>query len=269
VRNLGGADATVSFERYDPRWPYDQPTTAMTELLGALAALGSDAATALPALERLAEQRLSAAVRDELRAACEAIRGAGVHSCCHEAEVELVEPEPIEAPVVGTRLCDLDVELEDQTGRRESLTRFFHGKPAVVAFFYTRCDSPYKCSLTVTRLAALQALLEARGLAGAMRLAAMTYDPDFDLPRRLERYGRDRGVRFGDDVRFFRPTSGFDALAQRLALDVGYGPSTVNRHRIELFLLDAAGDVAASFTRLQWDPDAVLAAAEGLFAPAT
>jgi protein SCO1/2 len=75
-------------------------------------------------------------------------------------------------------------------------------------------------------------------------------------------------VRFGDDVRFFRATAGFDALAARLALGVGYGPSTVNRHRIELFLVDARGDVAASFTRMQWDAAAVLAAAEALLASA-
>ena len=69
-------------------------------------------------------------------------------------------------------------------------------------------------------------------------------------------------MRFGDDVRFFRTTSasGLDTLARYFQLGVGYGPSTVNRHRIEAHLLDARGEIAESFTRLQWTPEAVLAA---------
>jgi cytochrome oxidase Cu insertion factor (SCO1/SenC/PrrC family) len=100
----------------------------------------------------------------------------------------------------------------------------------VVAFFYTRCDNPHKCSLTITKLAALQGSLEERGLAGALKVAAITYDPDFDLPNRLRLYGNDRGMRFGEDARFFRATSGFQEIRRRFDLGVNYGASTVNRH---------------------------------------
>ena len=225
VRNLGGADATVSFESYDPRWPYARPTTALTEIRRTLAALGADAA-------------------------------AGPGHCCHD----MAAMEPLEAHAAGA----LDVELEDQDGRPETFDGFFGGRPAVIAFFYTRCDNPYKCSLTVARLAQVQALVRERGLSGAIRLAAITYDPEFDLPKRLRRYGIDRGMTFGDDARFFRTTSGFDELRRRFRLGVNYGASTVNRHQIEVYVLDAEGGLAGSFTRFQWDPAAVLEAAEGL-----
>lgn len=227
-RNMTGADSIVSFEAYDPRWPYAEPTTALAELARTIAELEAHAA----------------------------------HACCHEpVPSERTEPA-VAAP--------LDVALEDQHGDAETFEGFFCGKPSLVAFFYTRCNSPYKCSLTVTKLGRVQALLEERGLAGELRLAAITYDPDFDLPKRLETYGSDRSVRFGDDVRFFRTTSpsGLDRLAQYFQLGVGYGPSTVNRHRIEAHLLDARGDIRESFTRLQWTPEAVLAAADGLLAAA-
>jgi hypothetical protein len=72
-------------------------------------------------------------------------------------------------------------------------------------------------------------------------------------------------MRFTSSARFFRATSGFPELSRHLGLGVNYGASTVNRHRIELYLLDAAGRTAASFTRLQWEPQAVLEAAERRF----
>ncbi len=266
LRNMRGRDGTVSFERYDPRWPFAEPTTALTEVLRTLAGLGARAASATDELETLAAQPdFSAAVLAEMRAALAAIgavpEGRGCHpesegpACC--GDVEAFAPGAATAPE-GT----LDhVALEDQDGRAESFAGFFRGKPSVVAFFYTRCENPYKCSATVTKLGAVQALVDARGLSKEIRLAAITYDPAFDLPKRLKRYGADRGLTFGDDVRCFRTTAGFDALSRRLGLGVNYGPSTVNRHRIEVYVLDPAGDVAASFTRLQWEPDEVLSAA--------
>jgi protein SCO1/2 len=225
-RNMTGADLIVSFEAYDPRWPYAQPTTAVAEVSRTIAALEAHAS----------------------------------HACCHAPPLLEASERAVAVP--------RDVSLEDQHGRSETFEGFFYGKPSLIAFFYTRCDSPYKCSLTVTKMGRLQALLEERGLAGTLRLAAITYDPDFDIPKRLETYGSDRSVRFGDDVRFFRTTSGsgFDRLAQYFQLGVGYGRSTVNRHRIEAHLLDTQGEITESFTRLQWTPEAVLAAADASFA---
>jgi protein SCO1/2 len=279
VRNLSGAGATVSFERYDPRWPYAQPTTALTEVLRTLAGLGAEAATALPELERLVVQRerYPEPVLEAMQAAREAIATAqdtcgcsgepalarrATHSCCND----MAQIEPFEEHLAGALVSTRDVELEDQDGRAERFAGFFSGKPCVVAFFYTRCDNPYKCSLTVTRLAQVQELMRERGLGGALRLAAVTYDPEFDIPKRLKLYGTDRGVIFGDDARFFRTTSGFSQLSRYFRLQVNYGSSTVNRHQIEVYLLDSRGEVASSFTRLQWEPAEVLAAAEALLA---
>jgi hypothetical protein len=42
----------------------------------------------------------------------------------------------------------------------------------------------------------------------------------------------------------------------------------VNRHRIELFLLDHEGRIAGTLTRLQWDVQPVLDRARGLVRPA-
>jgi protein SCO1/2 len=220
IRSRGGADATLSFEAPDARWPYAEPTSCLAELERTLAWL----------------------------------QAAPAGHCCHATEP---------APPDGDLALD-DVVLQDQDGRSARFADWFGGRPAVVAFFYTRCDNPNKCSLTIARLAQLQALAAERGLRGAFRIAAITYDPAFDLPDRLRRYGADRGLVFDADTCCLRATDGFERLRDQLELGVAYGPSTVSRHRIELYVLDAGGRVATAITRRQWQPVEALAAVEPL-----
>lgn len=153
-----------------------------------------------------------------------------------------------------------DVRLQDQDGHEDALAACLGGRPAFVTFFYTRCDNPYRCSATISRLAGLQRAVRGSDLDGAVTLAAITYDPDFDLPERLLRYGRDRGVDFDGNTRFFRAVAGFAALRDALDLGVGYGGATVNNHRIEAYVLDGSGAVAAAFLREQWSVDDALGA---------
>ena len=280
IDNLSGSDATVSFERYKPAWPYTQPTTALTEVVRTIGHFGVQAEATLTKLERLARQRerFPSPVLEELRRVLDkAGAGDGEHACdagcdggscgCapavelaldHSCCADMTLPEQLQDHTPTHAM------LEDQDGRPESFEEFFRGKPSVVAFFYTRCDNPYKCSLTITKLAALQGCIVERGLAGALKVAAITYDPDFDLPNRLRLYGNDRGMQFGEDARFFRATSGFQEIRQRFDLGVNYGTSTVNRHQTEVYVLTEQGDIAAGFTRLQWEVEAVLRAVENL-----
>lgn len=282
IDNLSGSDATVSFERYKPAWPYAQPTTALTEVVRTIGHLGARAGVALAELGRLAQQRerFSRPVLEEMRRvldeagpgrpahACDAARDAAACGCApavqqdssHACCADLTLHEPVQDHATTEAL------LEDQDGRPARFEDFFRGKPSVVAFFYTRCDNPYKCSLTITKLAAMEASLEQRGLAGALRVAAITYDPEFDLPNRLRLYGSDRGMRFGEDARFFRVTSGFQEIRRRFDLGVNYGASTVNRHQTEVYVLNRQGDIAASFTRMRWEIEAVLRVAGNLSA---
>ncbi|WP_139125750.1 thioredoxin domain-containing protein [Arcticibacter eurypsychrophilus] len=49
-----------------------------------------------------------------------------------------------------------NVVLEDQNKERFRFNEFFKGTPSIVAFFYTRCNNPNKCSATITRLVQLR-----------------------------------------------------------------------------------------------------------------
>lgn len=230
-------------------------TTAMEELMKTFAWLGGEARPALSTLEELHADRgsLSERARAILADLLPALRAAP--GCCSAP----AEPGRKLLPVLRNEAPPLAVEFEDQDGRCLSFQDYFTGRPAVVVFFYTRCDNPNKCSLTVTQLAGLQRALDEEGLRGQVRMAGITYDPGFDVPVRLRAYGENRGVVFDENARFLRTTKGFPVLKEYFALGVSYGPVLVNRHRIELYLLDRDGSIAHESTRLRWDAGEVMA----------
>ena len=171
------------------------------------------------------------------------------------------------SPTRTRRTIDPRIELEDQDGRLVPFGDFFRGRLSVVAFFYTRCDNPEKCSLTIAQLARLQEAIDNGPLKDQVRLAAITYDPHYDVPRRMRLFGENRGLHFHDDARFFRPSNGLDALRTAFDLGVNFAGSLVNRHRIELYVLDANGETVATFTRMQWDVATVLAELQSQLSP--
>jgi protein SCO1/2 len=236
--------------------------TALQEVVATLAGLPSAGEASRQALGRLLASKLPApGARAEAERALAALDGRAdpspVSCCAGSNAAEPVRPLTDAGPT----------PLQDQSGARLTFADFFGAGPAVLAFFYTRCMNPERCSLTVTKLARLQAMLAGRGLAERVRVAAISYDPDYDLPQRLADYGARRGFRFDARNRFFRTDGPVEPLRSLFDLGVGYGPSTVNRHRLELFVLDAQGALAASFTRRLWAEEEVVEAVAALTGP--
>jgi protein SCO1/2 len=292
IQNMRYLDDAVAFESYKPRWPVRNCTSALEEIFETLAWLGHHARSARPDLEALRDERgaFSAAVSAALERAIDAIRTGreDVGADCCAAPIGLdTPPETLPSPrppAASSRAASIElilpggrarderrdaavptgVELEDQDGRTLTYGRFFGDGPSIVVFFYSRCDNPNKCSLTVTKLGRLQGAIREAGLAGRLKTAAITYDPEYDLPPRLRAYGENRGVLFGEGDRFFRSPTGLKALREYFDLGVNFGHSLVNRHRIELYVLDRQGKVAVTFSRLQWDVHEVLDQARAL-----
>ncbi|HEX8635314.1 MAG TPA: SCO family protein [Pyrinomonadaceae bacterium] len=269
VENIKYADDTLTFESYRPRWPAAHPTTALKELFITFGCLGAHARSAVADLENLLENRrdaFSASVRAEIERAVERIRAdetdIGADCCTLPKNLNLLAERfrrgrPTPASMAA-------VEFEDQDGNVLTFSDFFSRRPSIVVFFYSRCDNPHKCSLTVTKLARLQQAIEEAGLDGQLKTAAITYDPAYDLPPRLKAYGQNRGVRFGADKRMLRSRNNFKELENYFDSGVSFIGSIVNRHRIELFILDDKGGIAYAFTRLQWEVREVLDLAASL-----
>jgi protein SCO1/2 len=257
-------DEPVSFERYGDYAVSSAGTSPVRELLATLAWLGPRARGVLPELEALRAQRsgLAKKFRVDIDRALHAIRradqaGPATESCCAPpAGLGDTVSRPLDSRG-GVETIE-SLVFEDHRGDRIAFKEFFRGRPSIVVFFYTRCDNPMKCSLTVAKLARMQKLLEAQGLADRIHTAAISYDPAFDLPERLRVYGQDRGVVMNAHHRLLRATGGMDALCAHFGLGVNFIESLVNRHRIEAYILDAEGRIAVSFERIHWDEGQVV-----------
>jgi protein SCO1/2 len=262
LTNIRYRNEPVSFDSYGEYAVSPTGTSPVRELLATLTWLGSLARGVLHELESLRAQ-VRGKLRIDIDRALHAIRsvdrlaGSATHTCCAPSNEfgSMVSwapksrrgSEPIETIV-----------FEDHMGESIIFKDFFRGQPSIVVFFYTRCDNPIKCSLTVAKLAGMQKLLVAQGVADRIHTAAITYDPAFDLPERLRVYGQDRGVRLDTRHRMLRSIDHNDALREHFELGVNFVESLVNRHRIEVYILDAKGRIAISFERIHWDEQQVV-----------
>ena len=55
-----------------------------------------------------------------------------------------------------------------------------------------------------------------------------------------------------------RATEGFETLCTHFKLGVNFIESLVNRHRIEVYILDVEGRIAGSFERIHWEEQQVV-----------
>jgi protein SCO1 len=258
-RNIRYRDDPVSFGGYGEFVSESDGTTPVQELLVTLMWLGVHAKNVLPDLESLRAEPsgLSKKLLVEVDRTIEVIRGTDepyTDSCCtlpsglrntfSWALGSRSRSEPIESTV-----------FEDQNNEVITFGEFFKGQPSIVVFFYTRCDNPLKCSLTITKLARTQKLLEEKGLRDQISTAAITYDPEFDMADRILGYGQHRGVFLNAKHRMLRPTEGIDSVRKHFKLGVNFIESLVNRHRVEAYILDAKGQIAAVYERIHWDEE--------------
>ena len=263
IRNIRYMDDALTFERYKPSWPLPEHTTALQEIFQSFKWLGARARMALPDLEELIRDRsgFSEPIQREIKNAIDAIRASEETGSQTFIPLSLLGSPPTDLKKTGVIP---NLEFEDQESNRLTYAEFFRDRPSIVVFFYTRCNNPNKCSLTITKLGWLQRIIREEGLEGQLKTAAITYDPQYDLPARMKAYALNRGVLFSDENRFLRSPQGLKELQDYFGLGVNFNGSIVNQHRIELFLLTDQGQIAKTFARLQWDIQEVLDSAKRL-----
>jgi protein SCO1/2 len=259
ITNIRYRDERLSFESYGTFAIGKNGTSPVRELLTTLAWLGPNARTVTSDIEslRAGPTALSKKYQPTLEQILNNLNAGSADDCCQLPD----SVKSVFSWMRITRTSSSSIEstvFEDQNGQNITFGEFFHGRPSIVVFFYTRCDNPLKCSLTITKLARIQKLLETKGLADQINTAGITYDPGFDLPERLLNYGQHRGVHFAPQHRLLRSEDGLNALRKHFELGVNFVESLVNRHRIELYILDAKGQTAGYFGRILWDEQDVV-----------
>ncbi len=252
-------DDAVSFEAYLPQYPLENYTTPLLEVCKSLKLLGEFLPSYSKELNNFYYTNaliLSTAVKvqfQELISMSEMAAGSKQDCCGLPVSGRQTNWLRSKMP---KRLKSEEIILENQDSQKLPFTEFFSQEVSAFILFYSRCDNPNKCSLSVNRLAQLQALLANKGYAN-IRLAAITYDSAYDLPFRLKPYGENRGFKFDEKYAFFRVAEGYDAFSDYFLPEVNYTGSIVNSHSIELFIIDKDSRLLEKYGKLQWDPQAI------------
>jgi len=257
-------DIPSSFDNIQPEWPNSNSTTTVLEILKTLEWYKIHAKWALEPLanfKKMAEQDqlyLTDKVEIQLNKTLYSINNA-LPTCCQISIKELQLDQIHSYSIYERNECIVaDIALEDQTGEIQPFHSFFN-QPAIVVFFYTRCDNPNKCSLTISRLAQLQQILQKEKMDQEVRIAAFTYDPFYDNPTQLHQYGTNRGLLFNQQTKAFRSrVKDFEQLKSYFNIQAAYQGEIVSAHTIELYILDHQGQTATAYTRLSWDEEEII-----------
>ncbi len=256
---LRASDIKIWFDTISQAPRPEISRTALTEIFEAVVAIGAFSEGTLESLKNWQESYGHFLAPAPLRALEDAISQFTIAlettpSCCGcqpESAMPEIMPEA-ERPCPDIPQSVWSIQSENQAGRPAALGDFCHGKPTVLAFFYTRCLNPEKCSRTLSGLGEVQRLAAKDGLASAFNIIAMSYDPGWDNPKRLKTYGDDRDFAFGENSHLIRSLEKWEDILAGFDLSVGYGPATVNRHQIDLFTLDPEGRAIKRWPQRKW-----------------
>lgn len=159
---------------------------------------------------------------------------------------------PIIKPLkVGERVPDY--VLTDESGRSIRLDQF-KGNALALTFVFTRCPVPDFCRRMSSNFAEAGEQLAARKSPRNWHLLSISFDPEFDTPAELKRYGE----RYPHDPERWTfataQMSVIDPLAGRFGLVVRRNGSELD-HNLRTAVIDTEGRLRKIFVGNEWTPD--------------
>jgi protein SCO1 len=161
-----------------------------------------------------------------------------------------------------------DGAIIDSDSKSLNLRQLTYGRITVLSFIYTRCAAPKACPYAVGVLSQLHALSAGdKELATNMRLVSLSFDPDYDTPKRLAEFSEAmRDEKSGCEWHF--ATAKSNAALESILN--GYGQAVDKRsnpndpqgplyHILRVFLIDRAGRIRNIYSSATLDPRLVLA----------
>ena len=154
INNIRYRDEPICFEGYGEYADSLEGTSPLHELLLTLHWLGAHAQASLPEIKLLEtgfprNHRIQLAKTIEAIADSAPVANSEQGDCCGL-------PAGISLPFFWKRNLSADnsfvrsILFEDHNGASVHFDEYFRRRPTIVVFFYTRCDNPLKCSLTIT-----------------------------------------------------------------------------------------------------------------------
>jgi len=246
------SDECVDITTPELNYPILNPTKARYQIILTLTAYGARAYPSVKLLDAIAackncgEYGNDSILYTKAKKAAEYIRKITPPCCQKETTEKTSQHKMLLINKENRQALSADkIKLIDQEG--DSLTfKDLTGKPFVLTFFYTQCTNALKCVSSVHRLGDLETECINNSQADRVGIYGMTYDPDFDTPSILKKYGEMYGVRFNKNMKFLKTEDNPGAaFSNQLQLRVNYGAGTVNQHGIQLFVFDKKGRLAA------------------------
>lgn len=263
VHNLRYHDDSLDLTVYKPTWPLQHPSGGRLEVFYTLQWMKGYARAILSELNDCLDNSIDFAprMRAEIQKTINTIetdeRELDLNCCDVEGITESRSSWWSRRRPAIKNIATLEVENED--GLSMPLADVISEKHTVVAFFYTRCMNPNKCTLTINKMGWLQKELRKTGLENKVNIIAFTYDPAYDTPAKMRTFAENRGITFGSNAHVLRTRlEDFATLSDFFQLGVNHISSTVNQHRLELYILDHNGYIQTTYTRLQWEVDKVM-----------
>ena len=161
-----------------------------------------------------------------------------------------------------------DQFLIDQDGKPFRLASL-SGHRVGLTFIYTRCPLPDFCPLMDKNFAAIQDAIRKSPDLADVRLASVSFDPDYDKPDVLKAHAKKLNA---DPAIWSFLTAGRDdvtALAAKFGVSVEHGePGAPDiGHTLRTAVLDPGGRVAKVYTGNSWTPPELIAELKAIPAP--
>ncbi|MBA3685191.1 MAG: SCO family protein [Planctomycetes bacterium] len=133
------------------------------------------------------------------------------------------------------------------------------GSPVVLAFAYTRCTNPLKCTATMASMVSLKKAIRDEARLQNARIIVVSYDAYLDDAASVTAYSQVHDLRLDGSAQFLVPIPGSNERLFKewgvlaTATDLG-----VSLHANQLFILDSHARVARRYSVLRPDESSVL-----------
>lgn len=160
----------------------------------------------------------------------------------------------------GDKLPD-DIYL-NQEGKKIRFSDY-SGKAVGITFIYSRCPLPDYCILMSNNFGKVQKLLQKEsGLKGKWHLVTVSFDPKFDTPTVMKKYGESYKADFSTWDYITDPdTNGTTVmrLADGLGLTYENDEGGLIAHNLRTVVLDTEGRIVKNYVGNEWTPEEVAA----------
>ncbi len=131
------------------------------------------------------------------------------------------------------------------------------GKPLVMSFIFTRCPMPNMCPLIMQKVAKVQKELN-KDYKDKVFFAILTFDPEYDTPEVLKKYGEAYNVDFDNLIYLTGPKKDIETALDHFKVYAEEESDGMISHTMETMVMDEKGVIKRIFPTSIWSVKSVV-----------